>query len=108
MAVEISRSLEEIDQKVKALNRTLKESANETKELDKALKLDSKNIEAAGQKMQSLQTAVGTAAQKVALLKQKQDEANKAFQKGDISASEYKKIELSVIKAENELKSLNN
>ncbi len=108
MAVEISRSLEEIDQKVKALNRTLKESANETKELDKALKLDSKNIEAAGQKMQSLQTAVGTAAQKVALLKQKQDEANKAFQKGDISASEYKKIELYVIKAENELKSLNN
>ena len=107
MAVEISRSLEDIDQKVKALNKTLKESSNETKELDKALKIDGKNIEAAGNKMQSLQTAVGTAAQKVALLKQKQDEANRSFQKGEISAAEYKKIELSVLKAENEVGRLN-
>ena len=35
VAVEISRSLEEIDQKVKALNKTLRESANETKNLIK-------------------------------------------------------------------------
>lgn len=108
MATEIGRSLEEIDQKVKGLNKTLKESTSETKELDKALKLDPKSAETVERKMQTLQTAVGTAAQKVALLKQNQDEANKAFQKGDISAAEYKKIELSVIKAENELKRLNN
>jgi phage-related minor tail protein len=108
MAVEIARSLEEIDNKVKGLNKSLRESSAETKELDKALKLDSKSTETVEKKMTSLQTAVGTAAQKVALLRQKQDEANKAFAKGDISASEYKKIELSVLKAENELKTLNN
>lgn len=108
MATEIGRSLEEIDQKVKGLNKTLKESAAETKELDKALKLDSKSAETVERKMRTLQTTVGTATQKVALLKQKQDEANKAFAKGDISAAEYKKIELAVLKAENELKSLNN
>ena len=108
MAVEIARSLEEIDNKVKGLNKTLRESSAETKELDKALKLDPKSAETVEKRMKSLQTAVGTAAQKVALLKQKQDEANKAFARGDISAAEYKKIELSVIKAENEVKSLNN
>jgi phage-related minor tail protein len=107
MAVEIARSLEEIDNKVKGLNKTLRESSAETKELDKALKLDPKSAEKAEKKMKALQTAVGTATQKVALLKQKQDEANKAFAKGDISATEFKKIELSVLKAENELKSLN-
>jgi 23S rRNA pseudouridine955/2504/2580 synthase len=42
MAIEIARSLEGIGQKVKGLNKSLKESANETKELDKALKLDPK------------------------------------------------------------------
>ena len=57
--------------------------------------------------MGALQTAVGTATQKVALLKQKQDEANKVFARGDISAAEYKKIELAVIKAENEVRALN-
>jgi hypothetical protein len=107
MAVEIARSLEEIDNKVKGLNKTLRESSAETKELDKALKLDPKSAETVEKRMKSLQTAVGTAAQKVALLKQKQDEANKAFARGDISAAEYKKIELSVIKAENEVKGLN-
>jgi len=108
MAIEIARSLEEIDRKVKDLNKTLRSSSAETRELDKALKLDSKNAEAVSKKMQNLQLAVGTATQKVALLKQKQDAANRSFQRGDISAAEYKKIELSVIKAENELKSLNN
>ncbi|GHU97864.1 hypothetical protein FACS1894211_00540 [Clostridia bacterium] len=107
MAVEIARSLEEIDNKVKVLNKTLRDSSNETKELDKSLRLDPKNTEAVAKKMDSLKTAVGTAAQKVALLKQKQDEANRAFARGDISAAEYKKIELSVIKAENEVKGLN-
>ena len=107
MAVEISRSLEEIDQKVKALNKTLRESANETKELDKALKLDSKTSKPRAEDAIAPDCRRNSRP-KVALLKQKQDEANKAFQKGDISASEYKKIELSVIKAENELKSLNN
>lgn len=108
MAVEIVRSLADIDLKVKELNKTLRSSSNETRELDRALKLDNKNVEAVGKKMTSLQTAVGTATQKVALLKQKQDEANKALQKGYISANEYKKIELAVLRAENQLKGLNN
>ena len=107
MATEIGRSLEEIDGKVKNLNKTLKKSASETKELDKALKLNPKSAEAVDKKMQSLGAQVGAAAQEVALLKQKQDEANKAFQRGDISAAEYKKIDLSVLKAENEVKALN-
>ncbi len=107
MATEIGRSLEEIDLKVKGLNKTLKASTAETKELDKALKLDPKSAETVERKMQIMQNTVGTAAQKVALLKQKQDEANKAMARGDLSAAEYKKIELAVLKAENEVKALN-
>lgn len=107
MATEIGRSLEEIDIRVKGLNKTLKASTAETKELDKALKLDPKGAEMVERKMQNLQNTVGTAAQKVALLKQKQDEANKAMARGDLSAAEYKKIELAVLKAENEVKALN-
>lgn len=108
MAVEIARSLEEIDRKVKDLNKTLRSSSAETRELDKALRLDSNNADAVTKKMSALQTSVGTATQKVALLKQKQNEANKAFQKGDLSATEYKKIELSVLRAQNQLQGLNN
>ena len=108
MAIEITRSLEDIDRKVKELNSTLRASSTETRELDKALKLDSKNTEAAAKKMDVLKTSVGTAAQKVALLKQKQDEANKALARGDISAAEYKKIEIAVLRAQNQLQGFNN
>ena len=108
MATEIGRSLEEIDQKVKALNKSLKASQDETKALDAALKVDPKSVETADKKMKALQTTVGTATQKLVLLRQKQDDAAKAFQKGDISAAEYKKIEVAVIKAETEVKRLNN
>jgi len=107
MAAEIARSLADIDQKVKALNKTLRASGEETRELDKALKLDPKNIDLSTQKMTALQSAVGTATQKVAIMRQKQDEANRAFQNGDISAAEYKKIETAVVKAENEVRVLN-
>lgn len=104
---EVGRSLDEIDLKVKKLNSTLKVSTSQTKELDKALKLDSKNVKASQSKMKNLQTQIGLATQKVVLLKQKQLEANKAMQNGDISANEYAKIETAVIKATNELTTYN-
>jgi phosphoglycolate phosphatase-like HAD superfamily hydrolase len=105
--MQIGRSLDEIDQKIKELNASLKQSQSNAKELDKGLKLDSKNTELAKARMKTLETAVGTAAQKAALLKQKQMEANKAMQNGDISAKEFDKISAAVLKAENEVRVLN-
>jgi len=105
--VEVGRSLDSIDSKVKQLNESLKLASDQTRELDKALKLDPKNVDASTKKLQLLKNQVGQATQKVALLKQKQVEANKAFQNGDISAKEFNKIEVAVLKAENELKKYN-
>lgn len=105
--MEVGRSLDAIDQKVKKLNETLKQASDQTRELDKAIKLDPKNIEASRKKVQLLKEQVGQTTQKVALLKQKQMEANKAFQNGDISAKEFNKIEVAVLRAENELKRYN-
>ena len=106
--MEVGRSLEEIDQKVKKLNSSIKDSTSLVRELDKSLKLDPKNAEAMANKIKNLQNEVGLATQKVSLLRQKQLEANKAFQNGDMTAKEFAKIELSVLKAENELKKYNN
>ena len=89
--MEVGRSLEEIDGKVKKLNESLRQSTNLTKELDKAIKLDPKNTEAVTNKMKNLQNQVGLTTQKVALLKQKQLEAQKAFESGDITANEFAK-----------------
>lgn len=106
--MDIGRSFDELDQKVTKLNKSLSESNSLARELDKAIKLDPKNTEAVANKMKSLQTQVGLATQKVALLKQKQQEASKAFQSGDMTAKEFNKIEVAVLKAENELQKYNN
>ena len=105
--MEVGRSFDVIDQKVKKLNDTIKLATNQTRELDKSLKLDPKNTEASVAKMKLLENQVGLTTQKVALLKQKQIEANQMFAKGDISAKEYNKIQVSVMQAENELVKLN-
>lgn len=108
MSKEIGRSLGEIDSKVKALNATLRVSADNTRELDKALKLNPKDIETAEKKMAALKNTVGTATQKLALLKQKQAEAMQIIANGGkISENEYKKIETAVLRAENEVARLN-
>jgi hypothetical protein len=104
---EIGRSLDEIDGKVKKLNETLRESTTQTRELDKAIKLDPKATEVATQRMANLKNEIGLVAQKVALLKQKQLEANKAMANGDMSAKEFNKIQVAVLKAENELRGYN-
>ena len=106
--MEVGRSLDEIDQKVKKLNQTLKQSTDLTRELDKSIKLDPKNTEAVAGKMKNLQTQIGVATQKVALLRQQQEQANKAFANGDMTAKEFNKIQVSVLKAENELQRYNN
>lgn len=106
--MEVGRSLDELDQKIKKVNDSLKQSTAQTRELDKAIKLDSSNTEAVATKMKNLQTEIGLCTQKVALLKQKQIEANKAFANGDLTAKEFSKIQVAVLKAENELVRYNN
>ena len=104
---DIGRSLNEIDSKVKKLNETLKQSTDQTRELDKAIKLDPKSTEVAAQRMKNLHAEIGIATQKVVLLKQKQLKAKKAFNNGDITTKEFSKVQVSVMKAENQLREYN-
>lgn len=105
--MEVGRSLDQLDQKIKKVNETIKQATAQTRELDKAIRLDPKDTVSVTQKMKLLESQVGLTTQKVALLKQKQIEANKAFANGDMSAKEYNKVVVAVMQAENQLKSYN-
>ena len=102
--MEVGRSLEQIDQKVRKLNESIKQTTSQTREFDKALKLDPKNTEASIQKMKNLEVQIGLATQKVSLLKQKQIEANNAFKNGDLTAKEFNKIQVAVLQGLENLK----
>ena len=85
MATQVDRSLSEIDSKVRELNSSIKQSVKVTKDLDRTLKLDPKNIRVAAQNMQGLRNQIGLATQKVALLRQRQAEANRELQQGNMT-----------------------
>ena len=54
--MEVGRSLDSIDSKVKQLNSSLKLASDQTRELDKSLKLNPKNIDASTKKLELLKT----------------------------------------------------
>jgi len=85
MATQVGRSLSEIDSKVRELNSSIKQSVKVTKDLDRTLKLDPKNIRVAAQNMQGLRNQIGLATQKVALLRQRQAEANRELQQDNMT-----------------------
>jgi len=107
MATQVGRSLSEIDNKVRQLAVSIKESTKKTKELDRTLKLDPRNTQVVGQQMRALGTQIGQATQQVVLLRQRQAEANRELQQGNITAAEFKKIEQSVQAAELQLQRFN-
>ena len=107
MATRVGRSLDEIDGKVKQLNKSIKDSTKETRSLDRSLRLDPRNVALAKQRMQQLGGQIQMATQKVALLKQQQEAANRELQQGNITAAEFEKIQRSVKDAERELQQFN-
>jgi phage-related minor tail protein len=72
MATQVTRSLSEIELRIKAIDKQLKSASRETASLDRALKLDPKNLELSAAKAKSLSEQMNIAQQRVALLKQRQ------------------------------------
>ena len=107
MATKVGRSLGEIDGKIRQLNQSIKESSKNTKELDRTLKLDPRNTQVAAQHMRGLATQISLATQKVVLLRQEKERANRELQQGNITAQEFAKIEQQVGQAETELQRFN-
>ena len=105
--MEIGRSIGELDNKVRELNKSIKASTDETREFDRALRIDGKNTEAMAGKMRGLQNQIGLASQKLAMLKQRQEDARRSFESGAMTEAEFNKITLSVLRAENQVAGFN-
>ncbi len=108
ITIEIGGSTQKLDQALKGNEKTAKSLQNELKAVNAALKLDPTNIEAAKKKQELLTAAVENTKEKLNTLKEAQEKAKEAFDKGEMSAEQYRAIETEVINTENELKRLEN
>lgn len=88
----IGRSWDELDKKIKEVNKSIKQTKTEVRALDKELKLDPTNINLITQKYGMLEKELGDNAKKTELLKQKQRDLLAAFNSGEINLTQYQRL----------------
>jgi FtsZ-binding cell division protein ZapB len=101
MPNEVGRSVDEMSDKIKALNRELKASADHTKQLDAALSFDVGGIDTLKAKLGSVQNTINLAAERLDLLREKYTLVQQKVQSGEMKTSELDKLTQQIKKSRN-------
>lgn len=106
ITVEIGGDTTGLSKALAGINKNITNTQKQLKEVEKLLKLDPKNTELLEQKQRLLGDAIEQTSTKLDALKQAEAEAQKQFQKGDISREEYEKLQRQIIATEQKLQGL--
>lgn len=106
LTVEISGDTTKLTEALKPVDSAAKKSTSELKEINRGLKFDPGNTTLLAQKQKVLAEAIGTAKQKLELLKEAEKSAQEQFARGDIGEEQMRALQREVIKAENNLRQL--
>lgn len=106
ITVEIGGDTTGLSKALAGINKNITNTQKQLKEVEKLLKLDPKNTELLEQKQRLLGDAIEQTSTKLGALKQAEAEAQKQFQKGDLSREEYEKLQRQIIATEQKLQGL--
>lgn len=113
MATTVKKLEIEIDGKTVGFQKAMRQCASKSRALsseirgiDSLMKKDPLNSTLIAQKQQVLKESISQTENKLKALKASQDGAREAFEKGEISAQEYRKLEREIIASEQQLKKL--
>lgn len=106
ITVEIGGDTTGLSKALAGINKNITNTQKQLKEVEKLLKLDPKNTELLEQKQRLLGDAIEQTSTKLDALKQAEAEAQKQFQKGDLSREEYEKLQRQIIATEQKLQGL--
>ena len=104
ITIEIGGDTTGLDKALKGVNQEARNTQNELKEVNKALKLDPGNVELLEQKQRALADAVSNTSEKLALLKEAQQQAADQLARGEIGQEQYDALSREIMKTEAELK----
>lgn len=96
---ELNKALDNVDKKTRSLS-------SELGDINRALKLDPTNIELVAQKQKVLADAVDSTKERLGLLKEAEKQAQKQFERGEITEEQYRALRREVIATESKLKKL--
>lgn len=103
ITIELGGDTSKLDKSIKDVTKSTKALDKELRGINYGLKLDPKNTELLATKHEVLTERVAASAEKVALLKERHEEAAEQFAKGEISDEEFRAITRELGIAEGEL-----
>ena len=106
ITVEINGEAKGLLNAIRDIEKNSRGLNSELKQVNNALKLDPKNTVLLAQKTQLLGEAVTEARKKLDVLKSSQEQVNKQFERGEISAEQYRAFQREIISTERALTSL--
>lgn len=106
LTIEIGGETTGLQKALGEVNKNSRDLKSELREVDRLLKLDPKNTELVAQKQKILAEAVENSKKKLDTLKEAERQAQEQFKRGEIGEDQYRAIQREVIKAEQNLKSL--
>lgn len=106
ITIEIGGDTTKLDRALKDVNKNSRDLNKELRDIEKSLKFNPGNTELVAQKQRVLAESVENTKKKLETLKTAQEQAAEALARGDIGQDEYDALTREVIKAENQLKSL--
>ena len=106
LTVQIGGDATDLYETLKGMDKAAKKSSTELSDINRNLKLDPSNTVLLTQKQEVLAKSIGTAKEKLDLLKKAEAEAAEQVKKGDIGQEQYRALQREVVYAENKLKKL--
>ncbi|MCL1789948.1 MAG: phage tail tape measure protein [Peptococcaceae bacterium] len=107
ITVEISGDTTKLGKALEGVEKQSKSLTSELKGIDKLLKLDPKSTELLGQKQKVLAENIKATSEKLKTLKDTQAQVQEQFDKGEITAEQYRDFQREIVATENKLKALN-
>ena len=106
ITIELNGDTTKLGKALQGVEKNTRDITGELSQVEKLLKLSPKSTELLAQKQKLLADAVTNSKEKLETLKTAQDQAVKALERGEIGEDQYRAIQREVIKAEQELKGL--
>lgn len=106
ITIEIGGDTQKLSKAMKQINAESKTMQNELKQVEKLLKLDPGNTELLAQKQQILTEAIKATEERLKALQKADENAKQQLANGEISQEQYRELQREVIRAEQDLKRL--
>lgn len=106
ITLEIDGNTSKLTDALKKSEKAARDASKSVRDIEKALKFNPGNTELVAQQQRNLQKQIDATKEKLSVLRDSQEQVQKAFENGDLGADEYEAFQREIITTESKLSTL--